>query len=105
MPLPSSTSDWPLDPKWFVIGFSLGAIALVLAYDLRIGLVVACAFGVIAAFFLWIRLRFAPEPGEPPSERDAMIERFSKLREQRRNAQAREDGSGAQDEPGAGEDS
>jgi len=97
MPLPSSTSDWPFDPKWLVIGFALGALAMVAAFDLRIGAAVASAFVLIFVFYLWIRLRFAPEPGEPVSERDAMIERFSQLREQRRRATERESGDGARD--------
>ena len=94
MPLPSSTSDWPFDPKWLVIGFALGALVMVTAFDLRIGAAVASAFVVILVFYVWIRLRFAPEPGEPASERDAMMERFALLRDQRRLAASRENAPG-----------
>ena len=90
MPLPSSASDWPFDPKWLVIGFALGTLALVAAFDIRIGAAVASGFVLILVFYLWIRLRFRPEPGEPASERDAMMERFTQLREQRRLAAERE---------------
>ncbi|MEQ8411573.1 MAG: hypothetical protein RIC51_11920 [Erythrobacter sp.] len=104
MPLPSSTSDWSFDPKWLVIGFALGALAMVLAFDLRIGAALASAFALIALFYLWVRYRFAPEPGEPASERDAMIERFNRLREARRKADERENASAAQESPRPGEE-
>lgn len=104
MPLPSSTSDFSFDPKWLVIGFALGALAMVLAFDLKIGAAVASAFALIGLFYLWVRLRFAPEPGEPASERDAMIQRFDRLREQRNLAAARESASAAQPRPGPSED-
>ncbi|QIQ87045.1 hypothetical protein [Erythrobacter sp.] len=103
MPLPSSTSDFAFDPKWLVIGFALGALAMVLAFDLKIGAAVASAFALIGLFYLWVRLRFAPPPGEPASERDAMIQRFDRLREQRRLAAERESDSAAQPGPRAGE--
>jgi hypothetical protein len=102
MALPSST-DWPFDPKWFVIGFALGAFALVLGYDLRLGAAVGVAMALIGAFYLYIRFRFAPGPDEPLSERDAMMERFAKLREQRQNAQTKESLS-AQERARSGED-
>jgi hypothetical protein len=104
MPLPSSTSDWPFDPKWLVIGFALGALAMVAAFDLRIGAALASAFVLILVFYLWIRFRFAPEPGEPVSERDAMMERFSKLREQRRRAAEREGADGPREDRAQTED-
>ncbi|MEE4204811.1 MAG: hypothetical protein V2I39_00870 [Erythrobacter sp.] len=104
MTLPSSTSDWPFDPKWLVIGFALGALVMVLSVDLRIGGAIATGFGLIGVFYLWVRLRFAPAPGEPASERDAMMQRFARLREQRRLAAARETDSGTQARPRPGKE-
>ncbi|KPP92887.1 hypothetical protein [Erythrobacter sp. HL-111] len=104
MPLPSSTSDWSFDPKWLVIGFALGALVMVLSFDLRLGGAVAAGFALIGAFYLWLRLRFAPPPGEPASERDAMIQRFARLREQRQLAASRENASSAQARPRSGEE-
>lgn len=103
MPLPPSNSEWPFDPKWVVIGFALGMLAMVLAFDLKIGFAIATGFALIGVFYLWVRMRFAPPPGEPVSERDAMMQRFARLRQQRQLAAARE-GSAAQPAPRPGED-
>ena len=62
-----------LDPKWLVGAFALGALALILSYDLRIGLTVGMA-----------------GPGEPTSEREAMFERFSRSSRNREKAQSKQ---------------
>ena len=78
------------DPKWFVIGFALGAFALILNYDLTLGIAAGVILGVFGLFYLWVKLRFAPEPGEPLSERDALVKRFQRLGRNRRVAQIKE---------------
>ncbi|NBC87883.1 MAG: hypothetical protein GVX90_00005 [Alphaproteobacteria bacterium] len=104
MPLPSSRSEWPFDPKWLVIAFALVTLVEVLIFDLRLAGAVAVAFALIGLVYLWVRLRFAPEPGEPASERDAMIERFTRLREARRQAAERENDSAAEESARPGEE-
>ena len=70
-----------LDPKWLVGAFALGALALILSYDLRIGLTVGMAV---------IRIKLAAGPGEPTSEREAMFERFSRSSRNREKAQSKQ---------------
>lgn len=79
-----------LDPKWFVIGFAVAAFALVLHYDLRLGLAAGSLLGVFAALWLYLALRFGLLGGSPPSERRAMQERFRKQVSNRRHAANRD---------------
>lgn len=75
-----------LDPKWLVIGFAVAAFALILHYDLRLGLAAGALLGVFAALWLYLALRFGLLGGEHPSERRAMQERFRKQVSNRRRA-------------------
>lgn len=65
-----------LDPKWFVIGFALAAFALILHYDLRLGLAAGALLGVVAALWLYLVVRFGLLGGSQPSERRVMQEHF-----------------------------
>lgn len=75
-----------LDPKWFVIGFAVAAFALILHYDLRLGLAAGALLGVVAAVWLYLALRFGLLGRAYPSERRAMQERFRKQISNRRRA-------------------
>ena len=88
-----------IDPKWFVIGFAVASVALILHYDLRLGLAAGALLGVIAALWLYLVLRFGLLGGSRPSHRRVMQERFLQQASNRSRASRREagkkDGSGA----------
>lgn len=75
-----------LDPKWFVIGFTFAAFALILHYDLRLGLAAGSLLGIVAALWMYLTLRFGLLGGTPPSGRRAMQERLRKQVSNRRSA-------------------
>lgn len=89
MPLASDDGSW-CDPKWFVIGFALAAFALILHYDLRLGLAAGALLGVIAALWLYLAVRFGPLGGGGMSERRVMQERYRQQVDNRRRAATRE---------------
>lgn len=86
-----------LDPKWFVIGFAFAAVALILHYDLRLGIAAGALLGVIAALWLYFVLRFGLLGGDRPSERRMMLDRFRQQLSNRSSAadQADEGDSGS----------
>lgn len=84
----SSDGSW-LDPKWFVIGFSLAVFALLVSYDLRLGLAFGVLLGLAAAGWLYLAIRFAAPAGAQPSGRRAMVERFARHFSNRRLAERR----------------
>jgi MFS superfamily sulfate permease-like transporter len=81
------------DLKWFVFVFTLVAFGLVLNFDLQFGIAVGVILAVIGAIWLYLTLRLAPERGAPKSERGAMVERFSRLDRNRREAREKELGA------------
>ncbi|MFN7159582.1 MAG: hypothetical protein ACK4MR_12965 [Erythrobacter cryptus] len=89
MPLASDDGSWR-DPKWFVIGFALAAFALILHYDLRLGLAAGALLGVIAALWLYLAVRFGLLGGGGMSERRVMQERYRQQVDNRRRAATRE---------------
>ena len=98
--MPASPDDGSvLDPKWFVVGFAIAAFALILHYDLRLGLAAGTLLGVSAALWLFVVLRFGLLGSGQPSERRVMQERFRQQVSNRSRAAGRKDdrdpGSGA----------
>lgn len=85
-----------LDPKWLVIGFALAAFALIITYDLRLGLAAGAVLGVFGAVWLYLALRFSLLGADRPTNRRAMLDRFRvQLSNRRKAARAKDDGSGA----------
>jgi len=83
-------------PKWFVIGFAFAAVALIVNYDLRLGLAAGALFGVFAAVWLYLAVRFGFVGNDRPSYRRRMLERFrQQLRNRRAAAGHGDEGSGA----------
>jgi hypothetical protein len=87
-----------LNPKWFVIGFALAAVALIIGYDLRLGLAAGSLVGMIAAVWLFVAVRFGLVGDDRPSYRRLMLERF---RQQVSN-RSRASGRGRDTDPGSG---
>lgn len=77
------------DPKWFVIGVAFAAFALIITYDLRLGIVAGIVLGIIAALWLYVAFRFGSLRRGPPSERKVMVQRFRQQAKNRRVAAAR----------------
>lgn len=82
--------DSMLDPKWFVGGFTLGALALIFSYDLRIGLAITAALAVIAMLYLALRVWLATGSDAAKSEREVMFNRFTRLSRNRQSARSKE---------------
>jgi hypothetical protein len=95
--MPASPDDGAMiHPRWFVIGFAVAAVALILHYDLRLGLAAGSLVGVFAAVWLFLALRFGLLGDDRPSHRRVMLDRFRKQLSNRREAERqRKDGSGA----------
>lgn len=84
------------NPKWFVIGFALAAFALIITYDLRLGLAAGAVLAMFTGLWLYPALRLGMIGGERRSSRKVMQERLSQQLSNRRNAErAEEDRSGA----------
>lgn len=83
-----------LHPKWFVIGFALAAVALIVDYDLRLGLAAATVVGVMAAVWLFLAVRLGLVGEDRPSYRRRMLERF---RQQLSNRSSAASGAAAED--------
>lgn len=88
MPAASDDDGSWLDPKWFVIGFALAAFALILSYDLRLGLAAGALIGVICAMWFYLALRYGSLSGAS-SGRLALVERVRQQANNRRLAAAR----------------
>ncbi len=95
--MPLSPDDGTLfDPKWFVLGFALVALALIVNYDLRLGIAAGAVFGSFAALWLYFVLRFGLASDEGPSDRRVLIDRTrQQLRNRRKAATVEDDRSGA----------
>lgn len=93
MPRASEEAFW-LDPKWLVAGVALAAEAMMLTYDVRLGVAAGTFFGVALAVWLYIAVRFGSLSGTP-SVRTALVER-SRQQEVNRRAAGE---SGAQQGP------
>jgi hypothetical protein len=84
MPRASDEPFW-LSPKWLVLGVALAAEALMLSYDLRLGLAAGTLFGVTIAAWLYIALRYGSLSGAP-SVRTSLVERSRQQELNRRRA-------------------
>jgi hypothetical protein len=93
MPAPPDDGSY-VDPKWFVIGFAVAAVALILHYDLRLGLAAGALLGVFAALWLYLVLRFGLLDDRRPSHRRVLQERFLKQASNRHRAAGRKSGTG-----------
>jgi hypothetical protein len=87
----SPDEGWFLNPKWFVIAVALAALALIIDYDLRLGLAAGALVGVIAALWLFLVLRLGFLGEDRPSYRRRMLERFRQQFTNRCSAEQRED--------------
>jgi len=76
-----------LDPKWGVLIVALAIFALAAGYDATLGWAVGVVIVVLAAIFLWIRVRLGLHPGESPADRGTIARRYSLLGRNRREAQ------------------
>ncbi|MEM7689841.1 MAG: hypothetical protein AAF291_12535 [Pseudomonadota bacterium] len=77
-----------LSPKWAVLAVALSVFALAASYDAELGLAVGVALLILVSIGLWIRVRFAMQPGESNTDRYKMSKRFKRLGRNRRAAQA-----------------
>lgn len=95
--MPLSPDDGTLfDPKWFVLGFALVALALISNYDLRLGIAAGAVLGSFAALWLYFVLKFGLASDEGPSDRRVLIDRSrQQLRNRRKAAKAEDERSGA----------
>lgn len=95
--MPLSPDDGMLfAPKWFVIGFALIALALIVNYDLRLGLAAGAVLGTFAALWLYFALRYGLVGDDRPTHRRELLGRFRlQLSNRRKAARAKEKGSGA----------
>jgi hypothetical protein len=95
MPL-SPDDGTPFNPKWFVIGFALIALALIATYDLRLGIAAGAVLGSFGALWLYFVLKFDLASDEGPSDRRLLLERTrQQLRNRRQAATVKDDRSGA----------
>ncbi len=81
------------EPKWFVIGFALVAVAIIASYDLRFGAAAGILLVMVAGIWLALSIWLAPERDQPRSEREAMFKRFARLARNRREAKLKELGA------------
>jgi hypothetical protein len=95
--MPLSPDDGTLfDPKWFVIGFALVALVLIVNYDLRLGIAAGAVLGSFAALWLYFVLRFGLVGDDRPSDRRLLLDRTrQQLRNRRNAAQVEDERSGA----------
>ena len=95
--MPLTPDDGTLfDPKWFVLGVALVALALIVNYDLRLGIAAGAVLGSFAALWLYFVLKFGLASDEGPSDRRVLIDHTRKqLRNRREAAQTEDERSGA----------
>lgn len=63
MPVPSERLAGWLAPKWMVGAVALAAFAMLMNYNLRLGLAAGALFGAIAVVWLYIALRYGSLSG------------------------------------------
>lgn len=78
------------NPKWGVLLVGLAVFAMAAGYDADLGLAVGVVLVVLISIALWIRVRFAFQPGKSPADRQTLAKRFKRLGRNRRAAQAEE---------------
>ena len=76
------------NPKWGVLLVGLAVFAMAAGYDADLGLAVGIVLVVLVSIALWIRVRFAFQPGKSPADRQTLAKRFKRLGRNRRAAQA-----------------
>ena len=83
-------------PRWFVIGFALIAFALIINYDLRLGLAAGAVIGTFATVWAYLAWRFSLVGDDRPTYRRRMLDRFRQQLNNRREAERQKrDRSGA----------
>ena len=63
-------------PRWFVIGFALIAFALIINYDLRLGIAAGVVLGTFGALWLYLALRLNLVGDDRPTYRRRVLDRF-----------------------------
>lgn len=102
MPVSNNNDGAWLDPKWIVSACALAAFALILNYDLRLGIAAGIVLGVIGALWLFIALRYGSLSGGSASGRTGLVTAVRAQISNRRLAAARAaqpPASGAQQRP------
>lgn len=85
----TSTDDGALfSPKWLVAGVALAADALLLSYDIRLGIAASVLLGVVLAMWMYLALRYGSLSGAP-SGRRALLAQVRMREGNRLNAAAR----------------
>lgn len=98
MPASRDHGFW-LDPKWLVSAVALAAGALIVSYDVRLGLAFAAVVGVILALWFYVALRFGSLSGAPASGRHALVARFQLQSSHRRRAAQQSTRTGVESRP------
>ncbi len=88
MPVPSERLAGWLAPKWMVGAVALAAFAMLMNYDLRLGLAAGALFGAIAVGWLYLALRYGSLSGVP-SVRASIVESAKAHAVNRRTAAGR----------------
>lgn len=92
----SDDGAW-LSPKWLVAGVALAVFALLLSYDLRLGMAAGALLGVALVMWFYLALRYGSLSGAV-SGRTALVAQVRARESNRRSAAARVPrGSGPQD--------
>lgn len=97
----SSRGIWWLDAKWLAIISGIAAFAVVVGYDLRLG--IATGVFLVATGFVWllIALWFRGGFRQPPSSVEALSQRYQEQQRLRALAEQRvRDGAGSEGRSG-----
>ena len=97
MPVPSERLAGWLAPKWLVGAVALAAFAMLMNYDLRLGLAAGALFGAIAVVWLYLALRYGSLSGVP-SVRASIVDGAHQHAANRRSA-AHQTNSASQQRP------
>ncbi len=87
MPVPSERLAGWLAPKWMVAAVALAAFALLVNYDLRLGLAAGALFAAVALVWLYVALRYGSLSGVP-SVRSSIVASAEAHSRNRRDAEA-----------------
>ena len=87
MPTPPD-DGLPVSPKWLVAIVALAAFALLIGYDLRLGIAAGVVLGVVVLLWLYLALRYGSLSDGPPRERKAIVAQFRQQQSNRRDAAA-----------------
>jgi len=88
MPVPPERSLGWFAPKWLVGAVALTAVAILLNFDLRLGLAASALLGFVLAVWLYLAIRYGSLSGTP-SVRTSIVERAREHEVNRRTAEQR----------------